>query len=148
MKRFAALALLLTSAAAWACPDLAGQYVCTYQDGSQENLIITQTAINGVTVYDYAGSRIVGDNALYPLPNDNNLRSATFRAWCDPDPSAPLRAQILASYYSQGSLYGELILNMTYARIGSDVKQTTQGMLRNSGGQSPLNSEQICTRRL
>lgn len=146
MKRFAALAVLLTSAAAWACPDLSGQYVCTYQDGSQEGLLIKQNLINGVMVYDYAGSRIIGDNAPYPLPNDANLRGATFRAWCDPAPGSPLRAQIVASYFSQGSLYGELILDMTYARVGLDVKQTTQGTLRNSGGQSPLNSEQTCTR--
>lgn len=146
MIRLTALAVLLISGQAWACPDLAGTYICSYQDGSQETLTVTQSEQRGVVIYDYNGSRLVTDNSPYPLPSDANLRGATFRAWCDPAEGTPLRAQIVGPYYSQGSMYGELILDMTYARIGDDIKQTTQGVLRSSGGQSPLNSEQLCKR--
>lgn len=145
MQKMALIALLF-SAQAFACPDLSGSYTCTYQDGSSEMVTISQDSKNGVTVYDYNGSQIPADNQTYRIPDDQTLKQGTFRAWCDSNDPTLLKSQLTGKYYSEGSYFGDLIMDMTFSIQGRDLKQVTQGVLKNSGGDYPLNSELVCVR--
>lgn len=148
MGKFCGGLLLLFSIQALACPDLTGKFNCTYQDGSTQVVTITQ-ALNkdGVTVYTYNGSALPADNQVYPLKDDQSLKNATYRVWCDPTDANVLQSQLLGQYFSQGSYYGDLTLNMAMTLSGDDLKQTTTGQLKNSGGEYPLNSEEVCQRQ-
>lgn len=143
MRTFAALALLI-SVNAWACPELTGSYTCTYQDGSNEVVTISQENKNGVTTYNYNGSTVTADNIARPMPDDETLKQGTFRAWCEND---ALRVEMLGKYYNEGNYFGDLTLNLSFAKSGGDLKQVTIGNLKNSGGEYPLNSEVVCTRQ-
>lgn len=147
MFKFAALAIALVSVQAFACPDLTGNYSCVYQDGTKEVVSITQEQKNGVTTFLYNGSAIVADNQAYPMADDQNLREATFRAWCDSADPTLLQTQLLGKYYTNGAYYGDLTMNMNFSMAGSDLKQTNTGTLKNAGGEYPLNSELTCTRQ-
>lgn len=142
MGKLAALALLF-SAQAYACPQLVGSYTCTYQDGSKEVVTIAQNKDrNNVDVYDYNGSSIITDNQAYPIPDDQQLKSGTFRAWCDDNTT--LQTQLLGEYYQQGNYYGHLTMNLNLSLQGNDLKQVTTGSLKNTGGEYPLNGESVC----
>ncbi len=141
MRSLTALALLF-SINAWACPNLAGNYTCTYQDGSSEMVSISQENKNGVITYSYNGSSVPADNIARQIPDDETIKQGTFRAWCE---DVVLKAEMLGKYYSNGSLYGDLTLNMSFSKIGNDLKNVTVGLLKNSGGEYPLNSEVTCS---
>ncbi|MBX3020339.1 MAG: hypothetical protein KF799_01575 [Bdellovibrionales bacterium] len=146
MRSLTALALLF-SVQAFACPDLTGTYTCAYQDGSSEVITLSQSVDkDGITVFNYNGSQIPADNQLYPIPDDDTLKEGTFRAWCDTANPALLQSQLLGKYWNNGAYYGDLTMNMTFSLSGRDLKQTTQGTLKNAGGEYPLNSELVCTR--
>jgi hypothetical protein len=152
MRIFAALALSF-SVQAFACPDLAGTYTCKYQDDSSESVTISQEQTNGVTVYNLiygsspsSASKISADNQPYLIPDDENLKQASYRAWCDTNDSNVLQTQLTGKYYAQGSFHGDLTLSMSYSRSGADLKQVNQGTLKTADGQSPLGSVMLCTR--
>lgn len=145
MRILAALALLV-SAQAFACPDLTGSYTCAYKDGTSEVITINQETKNGTTTYDYNGSTLLTDNVAYPIPDDDTLKDATFRSWCDAADPNLLQSQLMGKYWNQGAYYGDLTMNMTFSKSGMHLKQTTQGLLKNSGVEYPLNSELVCTR--
>lgn len=142
MRKLAALALLF-SAQAFACPDLTGAYTCKYQDGSSEVVTISQESKAGVTVYNYNGSSIPADNVVYPMPDDQNLRSATFRAWCE---NASLKGNILGKYYNEGNYFGDLDMTLDLSLDGTNLKSVTTGTIKNSGGTYPLDGQVVCTR--
>lgn len=143
MRKLAALALLF-SAQAFACPNLAGTYTCTYQDNSSEQVVISQETKDGVTVYTHNGSQIPADNMAYPVPDDANLRSATFRAWCADENT--LSANLVGQYFQDNSYFGDLDMTSNFTLSGTDLKQVTTGTLKNQGGEYPLNSDLTCTR--
>ena len=143
MRKLAALALLF-SAQAFACPQLAGVYTCSYQDNSSEIITITQELKDGVTVYTHNGSQIPADNQSYPVPDDANLRSATYRAFC-PD-AATLSANLVGKFYQDGQFYGDLDMTSNFTLEGANLKNVVTGTLKNQGGDYPLNSEVLCTR--
>jgi hypothetical protein len=145
MRSLMAMALLF-SVQAFACPDLAGSYTCSHQDGSTEVVTVSQENKDGVMIYQYNDAAIPADNQVYQLPDDQDLKDATFRAWCDTTNADLLQTQLIGKYYSQGSYYGDLTLNMTFSLAGTDLKQTTTGTLKNSGGEYPLNNELTCKR--
>ncbi len=143
MRTIAALALLI-SVQAWACPDLTGTFTCTYQDGSQEVVNMSQELKNGVTVYNYNGTPVAADNVVNDVPDDESLKQATFRAWCDDN--ITLKAELKGKYYSEGNYFGDLLMNMEFTMVGNDLKQVSTGSIKNSGGDYPLNGETLCTR--
>ena len=143
MRKLAAIALLFSANAAFACPDLTGAYTCTYQNGSSEVVTVSQQLVNGVTVYNYNGSQIPADNIVYQVPDDQSLKNGTFRAWCDD--AVTLKAELIGQYYDQGAYYGDLSMIMNFSIEGSSLKQVTTGTLKNSAGEYPLNSEKSCS---
>ncbi len=146
MKKLTAIALLF-SAPAMACPNLSGSFTCKYQDNTAEVVTITQ-GVNkdGTTVYQYNGSAIIADNVSYPIPDDQTLKEGTFKAWCNPEEATVLNSLLTGKYYSQGSYYGDLVLNMKFSMEGSDLKQVTKGTLKNQSSEYPLDSDLVCKR--
>lgn len=49
--KFAVLVFSLFSSVTFACPNLSGTFVATFTDGTTEEMVITQSEINGVTNY-------------------------------------------------------------------------------------------------
>lgn len=141
MRSLAALVLLF-SAQAFACPELTGNYTCTYQDGSNEQISITQGVQNGVTVYNYNNSAMPADNKVYPMPEEQTLKNATIRAWCEGE---VLKANLLGEYYNEGSKFGDLDMTLDITKSGSDLKQLSNGTLKNKDGEYALNGEVVCT---
>jgi len=60
MKSILFTALLLFSFNAFACPDLAGQYLCENPEGDQ-SYSISQLKLNGDTVYEIHGEGMIAD---------------------------------------------------------------------------------------
>lgn len=143
MRKLAAIALLF-SVQAYACPELTGSYTCAYQDGSSEVVTISQELKDGVTIYTHNGSQIPADNVAYPVPDDANLREATFRAFCSDE--ATLTANLVGKYFQDGQYFGDLNMTSNFTLDGANLKQVTTGTLKNQGGEYPLNSEMVCTR--
>lgn len=141
MRKLAAIALLF-SVQAFACPNLTGSFKCTYGDGSTENVTITQSEVNGVTVYNYNGSEMPADNQTYQIPDSEDLKEGTWRAWCDDD--STLKAELIGKYYNQGSYFGDLNMRMDFSIDGTSLKQVTNGNLKNTGGDYPINDEMTC----
>lgn len=145
MRILAALALLV-SVNAYACPDLSGSFTCTSQDNTSEVVTLSQENKDGITIYNYNGSMIPADNQAYQVPDDQNLKEGTFRAWCDANDNVTLKTELIGKYYDQGSYYGDLTMNMDFSLNGTDLRQVTTGKLVNSGGEQPLNGDMTCVR--
>ncbi len=143
MRTLTAIALLF-SVQAYACPELTGAYTCTYQDGSSEVVTISQEDKAGVTVYNYNGSSIPADNAVYPIPDDESVKSATFRAWCE---NASLKGNIVGKYWNNGALFGDLDMTLDLSLDGTNLKSVTTGTLKATDGTSyPLDGDISCVR--
>lgn len=143
MRKLAA-AFLLVSVQAYACPDLTGNYTCTYHDGSSEAVVISQEVKDGVTVYTHNGTPIPADNVTYPVPDDASLKDATFRAYCSD--ANTLSANLIGKYFQDGQYFGDLNLTSNFSVANGDLKNVTVGSLKNTGGEYPLNSEITCKR--
>lgn len=142
--RILSVVALLFSASAFACPDLTGTFTCTYQDGSSEQVTISQQINNGVTIYNYNGSMIATDNITRAVPDDETVKNATFRAWCD---GASLKGNLIGKYYNNGSYFGDLDMTLDLSITGRDLKTETSGNLKDTGGTDyPLGGTTVCTR--
>ena len=142
--RILSVIALFFSASAMACPDLTGTFTCTYQDGSSEQVTISQQINNGITMYNSNGSMISADNKTYPVPDDETIKNATFRAWCD---GASLKGNLIGKYYNQGSYFGDLDMILDLSIAGRDLKNETSGNLKDTGGTDyPLGGTTVCTR--
>jgi hypothetical protein len=143
MRTLTVLALLF-SVQAFACPDLTGNYTCTYSDGSSETVAVSQDTKGEITTYNYNGSTVVADNQTYPVPDDDTIKQATFRAWCAS--ATALKAELIGKYYDRGTLMGDLTLVLELSLEGSNLKQVSSGVLKNSAGERPFSNEIVCTR--
>lgn len=141
MRTLATLAFLVSVNAWAACPELTGTYNCNYSDGSKETVTIKQENKDGIVIYDYNGSSVPADNQIRQIPDDQTIKQGTFRAWCD---NESLKTQMLGKYYQDGQFFGDLTLNMDFTKVGTDLKATNTGFVKNSAGEYPLNSEVIC----
>lgn len=136
--------LVLGSVNAFACPDLTGDFTCTYNDGSTELIKVTQENRDGVTYYSFGDELTPADNVVYTVPDDETLKQGTFRAWCDDD--VTLKAELVGKYYDAGQFYGDLTMLMSYTLDNGNLKDVTTGSLKNDNGEYPINNELVCTR--
>jgi len=143
MRTLAIIALLF-SAQAFACPNLTGTYTCTYQDGSKETTAITQDTKGTVTVYNINGSDMPADGQTVLIPDSDNLKEGTFKAWCDDDLS--LKGLMIGKYWNQGAYFGDLTMNLVWSLSGTDLRQTSNGQVVNSGGKYPVTNETVCAK--
>jgi hypothetical protein len=74
-----AVIFLLTPTLTWACPNLAGDFLCT-ENGEQSPLTITQTTENGVTIYNDGSEKYYADNKSHPVNWD--FLVGTYKARC------------------------------------------------------------------
>jgi hypothetical protein len=143
MRKLALLAFVF-SANAFACPQLAGNFVCTYQDGTSENVAITQSNKAGVEVYVYNGNEIPADKTTYDIPDDDTLKMGKFVAWCDDD--VTLKTNIKGQYYNQGSYVGDVDLNTDFSMAGDGgLTLASSGKLTTPNGDYPINDSVTCT---
>lgn len=143
LRPFAAFAFLV-SAQAFACPQLAGNYTCNYQDGQTTTLVLNQDAKSNVTIYDMNGQQLPADNQVKPIPDEDSLKNATVRAWCNDDTT--LHTEIVGKYYRQGQYFGDLTMDADLSMANQNLRQVTTGNVKNSGGTYPVNSDITCTR--
>jgi hypothetical protein len=143
--RLIAVPALFFSVQAFACPNLAGIYTCTH-DGSVETLTLNQSDKDGVTIYDYNGSSFPADNKAHLIPDDENLKAASARVWCDAADGTLLRTQVFGKYYVNNSYLGDLTLDVTRSLSGQNLKQVSRGMLKTPLDEYPVESESVCTR--
>lgn len=143
MRKLALLAFAVAANAAFACPQLAGNFVCTYQDGSSENVAITQSNKAGVEVYVYNGNEIPADKTTYDIPDDNNLKMGKFVAWCDDD--VTLKTNIKGQYYSDSSYVGNVDLNTDFSMAADgSLNLASSGKLTTGNGEYPINDTVTC----
>jgi hypothetical protein len=142
MRSIIALALAF-SAQAYACPSLTGNFTCTYQDGSRDTVSISQEMKDGITTYSYNGGLIQADNVARPIQDEEEIREATLRAWCDD--ATTLKAQMLGKYYNNGSYFGDLTINLFLSMEGANLKQVTDGNLKSANGDYPIQGQVVCT---
>ena len=145
--RIGLASLLVFGGQALACPNLAGDFSCIYKDGSVEHIRVGQEEKDGVTVFQYNNHKIPANNQLYDVPDEDTLRGATFRAWCEGDGNGVLRTQLAGKYYTENSFYGQLTLDTSYRLAGGDLKQISTGVLKHVGGERAINSEVLCKRQ-
>ena len=112
-----------------------------------EHIRVRQEEKDGVTVFSYNNSQIPANNQLYDVPDDETMREATFRAWCEEDGTGVLRTQLVGNYYTDNALYGRLTLDTSYRSAGGDLQQISTGVLAHSGGDRAINSEVLCKRQ-
>lgn len=144
MRTLAAIALLF-SVQAFACPTLTGNYTCKNQDGSTSAMTITQNVNGTVTTYNLNGSDLLADNQARPMQDDDNIKSGTFRAWCDDN--ITLKGEILGKYWNNGSYFGDLTLDIGFSLAANgDLQQVSTGNIKNTGGTYPINQTTACTK--
>lgn len=139
--RLLGLIALAFSAQAFACPNLAGSYTCTFNNQS-EAITITQDQKDGVTIYQYNGGDLRADNQVYSIPDDESLKQATVRGWCEGE---SLKINVIGKYYSQGSYFGDLNMTLDNSKVGDNLRQITSGNVKNDGGNYPINADVTCT---
>lgn len=75
MKKFIASVVVFFGTSAFACPDLAGTYMCPSYDGGIEETVVSQIVrADGVTIYDFATQ-----DDSFTWPADGVLTSYTFK---------------------------------------------------------------------
>lgn len=143
--------LMLVGTQAFACPDLSGSYACT-QDGETAYLELSQTEMNGVTVFtlrdpsnpnDQGGS-LPADNQTYRVQDSESFKNATIRGWCEAE---AFKIEQTGELYDQGYHMGdiEMVLSMSLMEDGN-LLQATSGVFKTGSGDYPLSGEVICSR--
>lgn len=135
----------LFSVSALACPNLSGTYTCM-NDGQKETLVVSQNEVNGATVYQIGETQVVADNVAYTIPDDEELRGGTQRAWCAEE-NNELKIEILGKIYDQQDFFGDLAVQIGFLIDGSkNLVNTVQGSLKATNGEYPIHEIATCTR--
>lgn len=135
----------LFSASAVACPNLSGSYTCV-NDGQKETLVVSQNEMNGQMVYQIGETQVIADNVAYPIPDDEELKGGTQRAFCDSQ-SNELKIEILGKIYDQQDFFGDLAVQIGFSVDGSNnLVNTIHGSLKATNGEYPIHDISTCTR--
>lgn len=149
MKAVIALVALF-SVQAFACPNLTGTYSCTYE-GQTEQIQMSQTETNGVTVYtmknpndpnDQGGS-LPADNVVYKLEDSEQFKNGTIRGWCEGE---AFKIEQIGSYFDQGQHIGDLQAVISMSLNGGNLVQDTQGVYKTGSGDYPISNSMTCSR--
>lgn len=142
MFRAIILAAAFVSASAFACPDLTGNYTCTYGNGQTEDVAITQEVREGVTYFKYNNDEFAADGREYTLADSAELKEGKFSAWCE---DVTLKNKIVGKYYNNGSYFGDLTMIVDITKSGTSINQAVNGSLKSSNGEYPINQTVTCT---
>lgn len=147
MKRVTLLALALVGTSAWACPNLAGNYICNV-DGQMQSLMVRQDQANGVTTYYLNHDAVVANGLTEKLPDNGDLKNQTFKAWCDKE---TLMGALYAEVHAEGEAVAQIDVEMSMSLDEKqNLIQTSKGTFKDlMGNQSePLEeSNLVCNRQ-
>lgn len=143
---FTAVAGLLVSASAWACPDLTGSYNCVYDTGETETLEISQAEANGVTVYTINGNAIPADGQVYQLPDDAMSKNYVMSYACEGTPTK-LALTYGLDYYENGAFAATITGKQLFSKdvLGDLVMEDLGAATLADGSSFPWASSMSCT---
>ena len=141
--------LLLFGAQAMACPNLAGNYTCTYE-GQTSVIQMSQTENNGVTVYTIKdandpqnqGGSLPADNNTYRLQDSDQVKNGTIRGWCEAE---AFKIEQTGEYYDKGQHIGNVQAVISMYLTNGNLVQDTAGTFTTPSGNYPINSQVTCT---
>lgn len=133
----------MSSSAAWACPDLAGNYICRTPNGN-EPLTVSQSVRTqsgqAVTVYMIDGQPYQADGQLYPI-NEKDL-DGKFSSQCVGD---ALVVHAAGNLTNAGQVYGSFDVSRSATKDAQgQLVSVTTGSAVISGQTYPANGTVIC----
>ena len=134
------------SFSAFACPNLAGDFTCTYQ-GSSIDVTVAQRVENGVSIYTIMGYEIIADGIRHNVPETDQVKEGTALATCNGD---LINANLTGKVYSSGKYGGEVNLDVEIAGLNKDGVADAQAdgsLTRPNGEVWPINGTFECTRK-
>ena len=112
---FGLLALGFVSLPCGACPDLTGKFICTYDNGSVDELEIQQYDLHGITTYTVNKNPVVADGVtkhLIDIPTAKN-QQVTFS--CEGSPSK-LKHTYHADIFEQNIFAGSVVAELYFSK--------------------------------
>jgi hypothetical protein len=146
MFRALLIAIASFSFSAFACPDLAGDFTCSYE-GSSIDVTVSQREENGTSIYTIMGYEIIADGVRHDVPETNQVKEGTALATCNGD---LVNANVTGKIYSSGKFGGDVNLDVEIAAVNKDgvADAKAAGTLTRPDGQVwPIDGTFACTRK-
>lgn len=151
MKKLMIVAALFAANTSFACPDLAGNYVCA-DDGQAKATTITQAVSpEGVVSYaiaqeNDAWSPIVADGVERDFVGIDAMKEARYAAVCEGD---ILNVAAKGKVMDNGTPIGDLALRIKVSRdAAGNLLQNINGTLSGEFGEFPIDEQNnTCTRQ-
>lgn len=125
MKSTLALLILLASSFAFACPELAGTYVCTSEDGQKQEVLVSQKVVNNVTIYNLDGDEFAADGIKRPLDSEDMI--GTFAVTCESDKVKVVSDAVAKDNSFSGHQEGYIYRTTSGIRQDSKITYTADG---------------------
>ncbi len=134
----------LFSSAAFACPNLTGNYACTYENGQAEAISLTQEIRDGVTYFKMGNAELAADNQARAIPEDDSMKEGSLRGWCEP---YALKVEVLGKVYDSGEFFGDLAAQISFSlNAENNLDRVTSGTLKAVKETYPLDNTMTCIR--
>lgn len=125
------LSLIVGPVTAWACPDLAGEYICQYK-AFKKAVTVEQNMVNGATVFRIdGGGDIIADgqqhqtDSLHPIL-DNYASDYIYKATCQGANVAVEGTALMTSNQERGYVSATLTQQGTDLAIGMHLVTSTR----------------------
>lgn len=150
MKTVIAL-FALVGAQAFACPNLTGSYICTYEGQTQVSVISQAVDANGITTYTLGseadptdGGSLPADNNTYQVPDSADFKQGTIRGYCEAD---AFKVAQTGQVFDQGQHIGNVEAVTSLSLVDNNLLQATTGVFKAASGDYPINQSLTCTRK-
>lgn len=141
MKSIIVLFVSIFSTVAMACPQLAGSYTCTYDDGTTETLTVEQGVDNGVNVFVVDGDVFYADGQAHPISTEELV--GTYVATCVGN---AVNANVNADMYQQGSKIGMIQADLSLSQVSPGfVTMGTNGNVVVDNQVYPITESATCS---
>lgn len=138
---FCSFVLCALALSAWACPHLAGYYVCANDDGKTEVLKVTEDLTTTSIRYSFNSAELLVDAQPHAITGDSTLRNGVFRASCS---DTELITEVSGQYYDGEKQTGDLKLTTRTTFHDNSLVQTTEGSMSNADGCTPIVEKTEC----
>jgi len=132
--------LTFTSAFAFACPKLEGQYTCQYSDGSSDAVIISQKNENGTTVYSLGATEVIADGKTHPVDQDD--LKGTYIAQCA---ASSVNADVTGKVYDNGQPAADVTMTIKVNKTTAGANIEQSGEFKFGADVVPFEDKAICT---
>ena len=109
----AIVGLFVSASAFAACPDLSGTFSCAYDDGTVDQMVISQSEVKGVTTYTVNGNPIVADGVVQSLPDDAGAKNQSVSYSCDAD---KFKYAYSADLYEANVMAGSVTADLLFSK--------------------------------